>query len=467
MSFLAGLPGLLMSPQGLNLGIGGMAAIQQLLQQIIATSANEGRYTEGKDLLTAQRDQTSTALGDLNKFITGRLEQNLAETPGAWDKMREDATGANSDMAQTRSRVLGALQDRYRRNMDYLEGSGAQERRDINQSFDAQEAGIRNDLVRRGFGNTTALQSSLQSSNRQRSDALGGLMERLRAQRIGTDTSLSGDVINADTSLSNQLASIRQGYQQQGYNAQQANLSNTLNNIYSMGTNSLTSNQNATSNLVNWIGGRQDTYPDQNIFAQFQQQLGAGRAPAVQYPSPDFLGPSIGAAGTATGLITAATIIAPGFCVDVNSSVFTDRGEKRLEDVREGDMVQAGSADGKRGGIMRKVLFIDWCDPHPEKADEYMEIVTVSRGIRLSRDHIIGGKAARLWKVGDYMPTTDGVDELVVGTGRVKPFRATDMILEHASTYVCNGFIVSSMFPHYGESLADVRAKRESLFSKG
>lgn len=121
--------------------------------------------------------------------------------------------------------VLGGYQNRYERNMEDLRGSGAQERNDINEAYKDQWAARQQSMIGRGLGNSSILDTMQAGNERERINDQGRLEERLRQQRIGLDTSLSGDTLGfmerrvdqqPDPMLAAQLA---QGLGQAGYGA--------------------------------------------------------------------------------------------------------------------------------------------------------------------------------------------------------------------------------------------------------
>lgn len=113
--------------------------------------------------------------------------------------------------------TLAGGQDRYERNMNRIAGMGGQERKDINDSYDDQEAARRQSLIGRGLGNSTIVDTMQMGNERERTDALGRLEERLRREQVDTDAALSGDVLGimerrSDTYPDyNQLAQLAQG----------------------------------------------------------------------------------------------------------------------------------------------------------------------------------------------------------------------------------------------------------------
>lgn len=119
--------------------------------------------------------------------LYGRGQALSGQIGTGYQNLTNTVTG---QLGQTRDRVLAGLQ-----------GSGDQERRDINQQFNANNAAQQADLTARGLDSTT-IGASMQSGNeRQRADALGGLNQRIMDQRAGYDTSLSNNITNAQMGL--------------------------------------------------------------------------------------------------------------------------------------------------------------------------------------------------------------------------------------------------------------------------
>lgn len=122
--------------------------------------------------------------------VGGASGNNLYD---AFQKAMDDANRANEQRYQD---TLAGTQNRYERNMNYLEGAGQQEARDINQAYAQQAARTNQDLINRGL-RTSTIASNLQAGNeRERLNDQGRLQERLRQQRIATDAGLSGDVLS-------------------------------------------------------------------------------------------------------------------------------------------------------------------------------------------------------------------------------------------------------------------------------
>lgn len=92
--------------------------------------------------------------------------------------------------------TLAGYGARFDRNMATLDGLGTAERADINRRMDSAQARNLQDSVSRGLAGTTILPGMRTLTERDRTQALGSLDERLRRERIGLDTQLSGDTLN-------------------------------------------------------------------------------------------------------------------------------------------------------------------------------------------------------------------------------------------------------------------------------
>lgn len=121
--------------------------------------------------------------------------------------------------------ILGGYQSRYERGLGMLAGLGQQEGRDINELYDNQASQQRQDLVGRGLGNSTVLDTMRMGNERERNADLGRLNDRVRQQAMSTDAGLSGDTMQfMERKQENgpnlqMLAMLAQGMGQAGYGA--------------------------------------------------------------------------------------------------------------------------------------------------------------------------------------------------------------------------------------------------------
>lgn len=253
----------LLSSQGANAG--------QSIGGLMSLLANLGRYNQGQ----GQIDQFNQGPGaDWRTFLgdaAGKYNPGGSLDPAA---MSNTLTGNANSMFDT---LLPQYKQRWTDAMAHLNGSGAQERTDINANFNNQKSGAVADLTSRGLGGTTATTGAQGAIERGRSDALGGLNQRLNDQWINTNSQLSGDYLNAYQGLwGNKVNAALQGYNigQTGLN----NQTNLLQNLYGANSDQLFTN-------LNWLTGQVNPYPNQGTNLQLQQSLGSGMAPSVHYPS--------------------------------------------------------------------------------------------------------------------------------------------------------------------------------------
>lgn len=99
------------------------------------------------------------------------------------------------------NKVTGKYSDRYGTAMDILQGMGAQEKSDIVSAYEDMAGKQQQDLVARGFSGTTVLPTMQRGVERQKTEELGRLDERIRAQKLDVHSNLSGDEIQALQSL--------------------------------------------------------------------------------------------------------------------------------------------------------------------------------------------------------------------------------------------------------------------------
>jgi hypothetical protein len=154
-----------------------------------ANAANENRYQEilGGDKAGAQNAFVNWLKSKYPKATTDALN-NLVKNPGIQSQYNRENPGAAAS--------FGGLQDRYTRNMGYLEGAGNQQRKDINADYSKLNASQQQDLARRGLLSSTVSQTMQNGVERKKQDSLGVLQESLNRQRLSTDAQISGDILN-------------------------------------------------------------------------------------------------------------------------------------------------------------------------------------------------------------------------------------------------------------------------------
>ena len=102
---------------------------------------------------------------------------------------------ANANNEARYQDILGGYQSRYERNLEDLKGMGAQEERDINDRYRSEEARRRQQLIGRGLGNSSVVNTMQMGNERERANDQGRLNDRLRQQRLTLDAGLSGDTL--------------------------------------------------------------------------------------------------------------------------------------------------------------------------------------------------------------------------------------------------------------------------------
>jgi len=304
-----------------NLLLGGANAVSQGLGTLFANLANEGRYQQGFRELENLRRAAGNAAPVISERYMREWEQLPQTIQQAYSGIEQQMTprfeGTRNAILDQLNNLVGGYQSRYDRNMAYLEGAGQQERKDILQRFADLSGQTQQALAQRGLANSTILPSLQSGLERQKSDALGGLEERLRQQRLDTDAALSGDVlaarqaaINYDAlargTYDNWLSGLLQTSALNQLNAQQAGIQNR----YMLDMLPLQMYERYTMPMVNWIGERQDVAPDEGAFLNQMYQAGFAAGPEIDYPKPSSgssFWPSL-AGGTASGAATAGML---------------------------------------------------------------------------------------------------------------------------------------------------------------
>lgn len=392
--------------------------------------------------------------------------------------LRGDVLG---EAATNRDRVLQGYRDRYGRVMDYLKGAGEQERKDINQRFNNENSAATQRLVNSGFGNSSIAPTIRGGIERERSDSLGGLNERLRGQYIAADSSLSGDVLGADERLSGALNSLRYDTGAQGINLD-TGLSGALQQLQQSalsGANRFgyAANNDLASNLFNFgtvplnaqerftntgIGLRSDTQyqPPPPFNPTLAFTAGQGSVNAPNYPSSDWLSSLLGpvgqGAGAAIGTYTAKAFA--GFCIDAEALIDTPKGQIPLKSIRPGDKVYG--LDGRE----HSVLFVDCGKPHVSRHESYITIeFSDERALTLTDDHLIecDDESEKDIGVDDSVTTRRGQSLAIKRVTRANPVASGDLWVSGSAGYYANGIPVRSMLKQYGFALDDLRAGQE------
>lgn len=248
----------------------------QMIMTLLANQANERRYGEGMDLLNNLQGQQVPWIQQLVDQANNQYGQNV----GVYQDTMRDTFNWLHD---TRNRALG-----------YLENAGAQERSDINTRFAGAQSANRANLVNTGMTGTTAGAGTSAAIERQRSDSLGSLDERLRQQYL-----------NTDITTSNNIASARERLGQNYFNI----LDQNIGRHFSLNMIPQDLLRQFEMSRLGWIGNREDIAPDEGIYAQTSASLGRGFGSSFvqppNYPDPpndnSWLGSLIGGGATLGG----------------------------------------------------------------------------------------------------------------------------------------------------------------------
>ena len=277
-----------------------------------STDINLGQLGSGNslgDIGWAARD-AGIDLPSLRAHNADILKEFDMGGAGLLDRLRGTGEGLRKDYEAGAQAIQGGFDERLRRNLDYVNQMGEQERKDINTAFDQNEGTNLQDAAARGLGGSTIAQGLRTNNQVERRNALGRLNDRLLGTRLNTDSSLSGDAANAAMNL----FQGRQGLVQNNA-ANEFNLDNSL----TTGRTNLRDSQfkdafnfgnQALGNLNATISGATDAYPSQSTFMDalrgFGQNIGYNNARAAQPSAWSSIFGNIGASavGGLTGGLT-------------------------------------------------------------------------------------------------------------------------------------------------------------------
>jgi hypothetical protein len=146
----------------------------------------------------------------------GMAEANTAKLKAEYDKAFNEAKQANE---QRYNQIIGGYDTLYNDTMTGLEGMGDAARKDVNTGYNRAFSQSMQGLVNSGMANSTILPSVTLNNAGQRTNALNSLNEMLRREKLGY-----------------------------------------MNNI--------------TSNKLNFMERREDTYPDLNLYTSLMNNYG-------------------------------------------------------------------------------------------------------------------------------------------------------------------------------------------------
>jgi hypothetical protein len=158
-------------------------------------AALQGYYAQRADagrLAMMTPTARAAAMGGGGYFPVGSGGGSLGQLSAAYQQALDKANAANENRYQD---TLQGSQARLERNMGYLENSGQQQAKDINQAYDKQLADTNQDLINRGLRASTITGNMGLQNQVERQNALGRMQDQLRQQRVATDSALSGDTL--------------------------------------------------------------------------------------------------------------------------------------------------------------------------------------------------------------------------------------------------------------------------------
>jgi hypothetical protein len=402
-----------------------------------------------------------------------------------------------SQFAGLQDQVNTGFQERLDKGLSMLEGLGDQEKADLLERFAGEQSQFESNMTQRGLGGTL-LAPSLQSGiGRERDNELSRLNERLQAQELGVFGALSGDALNAEMGLgtfgvnlgaqlsgdtlgaTERLDSSRLGFlqafsdpifQAQGAANNQISGIETALGEQRIGTlagmrgSEIQAFASGNEQLMQFLERTAPQVPGQTPFsAAAQAGLGAGAAGGPSKPGFDATGAAIGALSAgATGTIgvAAGSSVALGAgkiigglftlglaalaCLDEDTEIMVQGDDGRqlrkpMKDVQIGEFVLGADLQYHR------VEHKDHGEVSAECYEPYLKITVGGCPLVITINHPIGGKPARRWKSGDYMPMANGRARV----DRVEDHKAVigcDLALaENVDYVVANGVMVRSI----------------------
>lgn len=456
------------------------------------TQREEGLSAAGrKGLRENVNDLYSRVGGGYGRRREGVLDYLGKELPGiekGYSERTSKAVGDYDAAASGSQTGYQSLADELGIGYDEMEALvgtlGGQQKDDIDRAFKGRQAAETANLVNRGLSGSTIAPSVATGVERERSAEQRRLQDDLTRQRLAvgserlgarervgseglrnladsskyradlysrlSDEELSqrgrnvGATADAMATLSaDELAALENlgKYRTESlYGANQDYL-----NTVQRGNDRIYQNRmNIPMTRLDWIYKRNDPYPSANWLQQLASQYGANSAQPPK-PKTDWVSPTIGAAGT----IGAAKLMA-AVCIDQEAMIDTPRGKRALVTLNIGDAVYNHKRESRR--IVNKDCGI----PHRERMGDYM-VLSVGRNTLLCTiEHVIDGKRADEWRVGDVIRMADET-AVVTETHKCPARKSGDILLDDGSPYIANGFVVHSMFnKHEGEDIIDL-----------
>lgn len=346
------------------------------------------------------------------EFITGLIGAD--EQTGFDETARQEYRERQDEMRRLNVGLRGRVEPRIkqlgRQQMQMLEGSGVQQKKDVRRRAATRLAGVQSNLQRRGLGNTTIGASMAKGFGEFEEDQLARVSEQVRQEKMQTHGywGLLGN--QADVDLTGQAINIEAGEQ---------------------------------------------VVPQQSVWLARSELFGR-QVPAPE--PPEAPGTDYGALGVSSGVtlkgagIMAGPAAAPllSMCIDGDAVLVIPGRLCILKDIQIGDKVL-----NSRGRFVEVV----WKDyGYPAEENEYVELSCGASTLIATTDHHVGGKPAGEWHRGDEMQFYNK-KRLIEGVKKVGWVLCGDIRLADDSDYIANGFVVSSQLARVEAAWAHARSR--------
>lgn len=272
--------------------------------------------------LQSHMDQNRASYGQFVDRLLGGHQGRVDYGADAWSELQK--------------RIGGMHDKRYGTAMSLLEGSGQQALRDIDRRYKGLASRQQQDMISRGLTGSTIAPSMQWGVERERQDARGREIERIRREQLATHLGASGDraasaerlgVGGVDRSLQQMSEFLgaqervggtgemygredrsryagalerlgiggfqnRRRAEESATNAWQQNLQQ----LERLGILPSQMNTALTQNILDILGSRVDQ-PGQSMWLNASRLLGSINPPSVEQPKTDYWGPAASAGG--------------------------------------------------------------------------------------------------------------------------------------------------------------------------
>ena len=237
---------------GMNLLNQGYRSADGLIANSIETSmgrVNSG-FDQGQDYLSALLGKQMGTIGasakNLNSLLRGIGDRGKEALASRTQEVRDAYSGLGADFRQQGGEILNRLRsgtddlnrrfdERTSRIMANLEGLGEQERADILERGGERETSAAQNVARRGLSGTGAVSAVRQSVARETEKDLSRQADTIRRQKIGVESSLTGEALgarergrNIDTATAANLLATGSGIGERGVSAVAAALGDQI-----------------------------------------------------------------------------------------------------------------------------------------------------------------------------------------------------------------------------------------------